>query len=750
MDRLKASRHTIEYTIPALATPIPVHSSIIMSGTSSTSIAASAIAPGSATPPSVGSMENTLRGAVRLLQALDALPSYVPSIGHVVVPNEWKEYPYDDNYEKEEEEEEESSRINEDMEDSSENENENGNEKAKKSSGEDEGLTPEQQALEFRTLLNSSACLKALNSVPSVVTAGALSCMNHPPSNMMGTKQSSNGAVDIKANDVERTGKEDAYAHNAVIADGMDQIKLHFDNATGSGNSMNSNVIDSSIHYEGSLLSIPDEIFTSLWQSAPVSPFGHVASQETLIDPSVRHARELIAPSNLSVNPFLLNHLAQLWSKYMLPRRVRVETYKLNIYGPGGHFAPHRDTPAPGLVGTILIGLVDTSDQNSGLRIWTNQHKHIDESEPNAHVNDVSNSPNAGVEAGAAAAAVINVTTRGGGNVDVEVDVNEDKEVDASVNKDADIDEDEDVAEDFNEDEGIEADANADVNKNADADADVCSSSMIWRSTAGSICMFYPDLTHAVLPITSGYRATIAFKVFIDESIESSNELSHQADSSSSVDHSSGSDSQINNKTLSALRRCVTNTPFGLLLHHFYTQEASVEALRGSDALIYRWLQSIGSGLELTVIPVLVRVDEQGPLSDEDYEYDDGEYFSTPEYGYRVSPNGIFPTSENIIQFVLKQIPQTIPKIQRYREFIDYYTKRKAVVPLPVESLPIIPGIDWKSPSLPFFALSKFMDSTKKLGCTLHSHGGHGGNEANPSSAESIYLHRAIIVRRKQ
>jgi hypothetical protein len=426
---------------------------------SSTAVTASTSAP----PPSMDS--NSLRSAVRLLQALNALPSWVPSIGHIVVPKERKENRHDD-YEEEEE-----SMTNED-------------EVSAEDSTSQGSLTPEDQAVEFRTLLNSSACLKALNSVPSVVTAGTLSSIHHPPSNMMGTKHSSNdavnGAVNIKVTDVKGTGKEDAYAHNAVIEDGMDQIKLHFDSANGSGNSVNSNVNGSSIHYEGSLLNIPDEIFTSLWQSAPISPFGHVASQETLIDPSVRHARELISPANLSVNSVLLTHLAQLWSKYMLPRRVRVEAYKLNIYGPGGHFAPHRDTPASGLVGTILIGLADTSDQNSGLRIWTNQHKHIDEL-------NVSSSASASLKSGAAAATVI--AASGGDNVDADVNA------DASIDVDVDVDE--------GEDENTDVNANVDESADADTD-DISSSSMIWRSTAGSICMFYPDLTHAVLPITRG------------------------------------------------------------------------------------------------------------------------------------------------------------------------------------------------------------------------------------------------------
>jgi len=53
----------------------------------------------------------------------------------------------------------------------------------------------------------------------------------------------------------------------------------------------------------------------------------------------------------------------------MSPARVRAVPYKLNVYGPGGGFQVHKDTPQAGLVGTGLIGLGDTSDAQAGLDI---------------------------------------------------------------------------------------------------------------------------------------------------------------------------------------------------------------------------------------------------------------------------------------------------------------------------------------------------------------------------------------------
>lgn len=38
--------------------------------------------------------------------------------------------------------------------------------------------------------------------------------------------------------------------------------------------------------------------------------------------------------------------------------------------------------------------------------------------------------------------------------------------------------------------------------------------SVVWHSRPGALLMFYPDITHAVLPVSDGLRATLAFKVF--------------------------------------------------------------------------------------------------------------------------------------------------------------------------------------------------------------------------------------------
>ena len=63
----------------------------------------------------------------------------------------------------------------------------------------------------------------------------------------------------------------------------------------------------------------------------------------------------------------LLAYVEQTWAEHFFPTKVRVEPYKINVYGPGGHFKPHQDTPAKDLVGTVLLGLGDTSDGNMRL-----------------------------------------------------------------------------------------------------------------------------------------------------------------------------------------------------------------------------------------------------------------------------------------------------------------------------------------------------------------------------------------------
>jgi hypothetical protein len=98
------------------------------------------------------------------------------------------------------------------------------------------------------------------------------------------------------------------------------------------------------------------ELFSRIYDSASPATFGDLAAMETRVDPLVRSGRELPA-GRFAVSADLCTWVEQTWAKCFQPANVRVEPYKINIYGPGDRFAPHRDTPEAGLVGTFLVAL---------------------------------------------------------------------------------------------------------------------------------------------------------------------------------------------------------------------------------------------------------------------------------------------------------------------------------------------------------------------------------------------------------
>ncbi|TBU42391.1 hypothetical protein BD309DRAFT_991719 [Dichomitus squalens] len=102
--------------------------------------------------------------------------------------------------------------------------------------------------------------------------------------------------------------------------------------------------------------------------NADASGYGDVREQVTKVDHTVRRAREIPA-SDFEVEPALLERIAALWDEHFFPNSgVRVEPYKIHLYGPGDHFSVHRDTPQKDLVGTFLMGLGDTS-YDGGLNV---------------------------------------------------------------------------------------------------------------------------------------------------------------------------------------------------------------------------------------------------------------------------------------------------------------------------------------------------------------------------------------------
>lgn len=96
------------------------------------------------------------------------------------------------------------------------------------------------------------------------------------------------------------------------------------------------------------------------FDNAPQAGYGDVRAQETKVDLIVRDAHE-ITKDEFEVESALLGKIVELWGKHFFPTRVRAEPYKINVYGPGGHFKPHKDTPEKNLVGTFLVGLGDST-----------------------------------------------------------------------------------------------------------------------------------------------------------------------------------------------------------------------------------------------------------------------------------------------------------------------------------------------------------------------------------------------------
>jgi len=107
---------------------------------------------------------------------------------------------------------------------------------------------------------------------------------------------------------------------------------------------------------EVALDAISGNLLRQLYEAAAPASFGDMKAMETRVDPLVRSGRE-IASHGFSVSPELCRWVERTWAEHFVPRNVRAEPYKINLYGPGDRFATHRDTPEKDLVGTFLVAL---------------------------------------------------------------------------------------------------------------------------------------------------------------------------------------------------------------------------------------------------------------------------------------------------------------------------------------------------------------------------------------------------------
>ncbi|KAI0764353.1 hypothetical protein BD413DRAFT_192656 [Trametes elegans] len=247
-----------------------------------------------------------------------------------------------------------------------------------------------------------------------------------------------------------------------------------------------------------------EDTLKAWYNKADDSGFGDAREQVTRYDEKIRNAREIPA-SQFSVPPALIQQIRKCWdSRFPANAGVRVEPYKIHLYGPGGHFKTHRDTPQTDLVGTFLVGLGDTVSNNygvaGGLRIKDNPIP----------------------------------------------------------------------------------------------------------SHEGRWCAFYPDVPHCVVPIDSGYRATIAFKLFRDPGAAS------QSKNGTDSESKSGTPFEKVRDILEQMR-----APYGLLLERQYAYGTST--FSGFDSLLLECARSLSS-VVVHHLPVIVSsLSEWGTSGDEEF-----------------------------------------------------------------------------------------------------------------------------------
>ena len=88
------------------------------------------------------------------------------------------------------------------------------------------------------------------------------------------------------------------------------------------------------------------------------APFGDMSTQSTVYDPSVRKAWEYAFNRSWRDWPQFIGNIMTHIRKAFNLSFANISAYKLNVYGEGGFFKPHRDTPVNSMsVATMVICL---------------------------------------------------------------------------------------------------------------------------------------------------------------------------------------------------------------------------------------------------------------------------------------------------------------------------------------------------------------------------------------------------------
>lgn len=101
-----------------------------------------------------------------------------------------------------------------------------------------------------------------------------------------------------------------------------------------------------------------ERAIAALRAAARPAAFGD--GRRTRIDPAVRNGLQLRAGTGLAVEHIPLAEVLEQIRAHLCPRAARLvaELHSVNVYEPGGHFAPHKDTPAGvDFVGTLVLAL---------------------------------------------------------------------------------------------------------------------------------------------------------------------------------------------------------------------------------------------------------------------------------------------------------------------------------------------------------------------------------------------------------
>ena len=86
------------------------------------------------------------------------------------------------------------------------------------------------------------------------------------------------------------------------------------------------------------------------------SPYGDLKTATTKVDPTVRQALECKDITlSAKTRAFLSDCCQEISATLYEGRAIVAEVDKINVYGPGGFFKIHQDTPRPDRVGTLVF-----------------------------------------------------------------------------------------------------------------------------------------------------------------------------------------------------------------------------------------------------------------------------------------------------------------------------------------------------------------------------------------------------------